>query len=88
MVILQGNPLNRSRIKTVVVVPLTSNTGWDAAPGNVSLPKELTGLSTDSVALLPQIVTVDRNQLTERTGTLPEWAIGLVLEGVDIVLDR
>ena len=35
VLIVQGDPLNRSRIATVVCVPLTSNLKWAAAPGNV-----------------------------------------------------
>jgi mRNA-degrading endonuclease toxin of MazEF toxin-antitoxin module len=37
VVIVQGNALNRSRIATVVCVPLTSNLTWARAPGNVLL---------------------------------------------------
>lgn len=38
VVVVQGDALNRSRIATVVCVPLTSNVKWAAAPGNVPLP--------------------------------------------------
>jgi hypothetical protein len=40
--------LNRSRIRTVVWVPLTSNLRWVKAPGNVLLPAQATGLPKDS----------------------------------------
>ena len=35
--IVQGDVLNRSRISTVVCVPLTTNLRWANAPGNVRL---------------------------------------------------
>ena len=37
VVVVQGDPLNRSRIAAVVCVPLTSNLKWADAPGNVRL---------------------------------------------------
>ncbi len=88
VVIIQGDPLNRSRIATEVVVPLTSNLQWVSAPGNVLLPADLTGLSKDSVANVSQILTVDRTMLTERVSKLPQDKLELVYSGIDIVLDR
>ena len=88
VVIVQGDPLNRSRIGTAVVVPLTSNMDWAAAPGNVTLPLDLTGLSKDSVANVSQIVTVDKRTLMERVSKLPKSKLDLVFSGIDIVFDR
>ena len=62
---------NRSRIATVVCVPLTSNLTWVRAPGNVFLPATVAGLSKDSVANASQIIAVDRACLAERLGKLP-----------------
>ena len=39
-----GNSLNRSRISTMVCVPLASNLAWADAPGNTVLPATVTGL--------------------------------------------
>ena len=88
VIIVQGDPLNRSRIGTAVVVPLTSNMEWAGAPGNIALPSELTGLSRDSVANVSQIMTLDSRTLTERVSKLPQSKLDLVLAGIDIVLDR
>ena len=44
VVVVQGDALNRSRIATVVCVPLTSNLRWALAPGNVHLSARHTGL--------------------------------------------
>ena len=48
VLIVQGEALNRSRLATVVCVPLTSNLRWATAPGNVLLPAQRTGLPKDS----------------------------------------
>lgn len=88
VVVVQGDVLNRSRIATVVCVPLTSNLKWADAPGNVSLSSHLTGLSKDSVANVSQIFTVDGSILVECTGKLPGRKLELILSGIDIVLGR
>ena len=88
VVVVQGDALNRSRIATVVCVPLTSNVKWAKAPGNVLLSLRLTGLSKDSVANVSQIVTLDKGLLTERTGKLPRAQLELVLSGIDVVFGR
>jgi mRNA interferase MazF len=88
ILVVQGDALNRSRIATVVCVPLTSNLGYAQAPGNVPLRPRHTGLSKDSVANVSQIVALDRTLLTERTGKLPRSQLDLVLSGIDVVLGR
>jgi mRNA interferase MazF len=86
VVVVQGDALNRSRIATVVCVPLTSNLKWALAPGNVRLPAPLTGLPRDSVANVSQIVALDKELLATRVGRLPRTKLGLVLSGIAIVL--
>ena len=85
---VQGETLNRSRIATVVCVPLTSNLKWATAPGNVSLPARVTGLPKDSVANVSQIVTIDKALLAVRVGKLPHSQLELLLTGIDVVLGR
>lgn len=88
VLVIQGDGLNRSRIATVVCVALTSNVKWASAPGNVLLSESATGLAKESVANVSQMVTLDRSDLTERTGKLPKAKVELVLTGVDVVLGR
>ena len=87
-VVVQGDALNRSRIATVVCVPLTSNLRWADAPGNVALPARVTGLPKDSVANVSQIVALDRDLLTEPAGKLQRAKLELLLAGIDVVLGR
>lgn len=88
VVVVQGNAFNRSSLRTVVCVALTSNQRWGDAPGNVRLPARATGLPKDSVANVSQLLTLDRNDLTERAGRLSAANLDLVLTGIDIVLGR
>jgi mRNA interferase MazF len=88
VVVVQGNPLNRSRIATVVCVPLTSNTTWAAAPGNALLSARTTGLPKDSVANVSQIIALDRSLLSERAGRLAPKPMAQILHGIDVILGR
>lgn len=88
VVVVQGEAFNRSRIATVVCVPLTSQVKWAEAPGNVLLTARTTGLPKDSVANVSQIVTLDRSVLTERVGRLSRAQLDLILSGIDVVLGR
>lgn len=88
VVVVQGDALNRSRIATVVCVPLTSNLKWADAPGNVALPSQSTSLPRDSVANVSQVVTLDKLFLSERVGKLSRARVDLVLSGIDVVLGR
>ncbi len=88
IVVIQGEALNRSKIATVVCVPLTSNLKWADAPGNVLLKPRATGLVKDSVANVSQIVALDRAVLVERVGRISRKQLDLLLVGVDIVLGK
>ncbi|MDA3936924.1 MAG: type II toxin-antitoxin system PemK/MazF family toxin [Actinomycetota bacterium] len=88
VVVVQSDSFNRSKISTVVCVPLTSNLRWADAPGNVLLEDSVTGLPKDSTANVSQVVTLDKASLTERVGVLPEAKLELVLFGIDVVLAR
>lgn len=88
VVIVQGNAFNRSRIATVVVVPLTSNTRLAAMPGNVLLTSRKTGLPRDSVANVTQIIAIDRSLLSERVGRISRRQVELLWKGLDTVFDR
>ena len=88
VLVVQGDPLNRSRLATVLCVPLTSNLKWADAPGNVALPPRMTGLPKDSVAVVVQLVAIDRALLAEHVGKIPKQKLKLVFAGIDVVLDR
>lgn len=86
VVIVQDDVFTQSRISTVIVVIITSNTQLAEAPGNVLLPHEATGLPKDSVANVSQIFTVDKTFLVEHVGMLPEHLQEEVDEGLRAIL--
>lgn len=88
LVVIQSDPLNRSQLATVVCVVLTSNLRWSIAPGNVLLSAKHTGLDRDSVANVSQLVTIDKRQLTERVGRIPQRRMEAIFAGIDLIMGR
>lgn len=86
ILIIQDDIFTQSRISTVIVVIITSNTQLAEAPGNVLLPLGATGLSRDSVVNVSQILTVDKTFLVERVGSLPDYLQEEVDEGLRTIL--
>lgn len=86
VVIVQSDAFNRSRISTVIGVVLTSNAALLDAPGNVLVPSKASGLSRDSVANVSQLVTLDREVLTERVGRVAPRAMAMIDDGLRLVL--
>ena len=87
VLILQAEPFNRSRLRTVVGIIVSSNTRLLDAPGNVLLPAKETGLPRDSVANVTQFVTIDRDYLEDRAGRVAPRTVARVEAGVRLVLD-
>ncbi len=87
ILILQADAFNRSRLRTVVGVVVSSNTRLLDAPGNVLLRAKAVGLPRDSVANVTQLVTVDRDYLEERAGKVPSKTLARVEAGLRLVLD-
>lgn len=87
VVVVQSDDFNRSRIRTVVAVVLTTNLRLAAAPGNELITAGDTTLPRDSVVNVSQIVTLDKASLTERIGRLSGGVMLLVDYGIRTVLD-
>ncbi len=86
-VIVQNNLFNCSKIKTVLVCPLTTNLKRANAPGNVLLDKKESSLPKESVVNVSQVFTVDKAQLDEYVGTLSSKRMTEILNGIKLVLD-
>ncbi len=87
ILIVQADSFNRSRLRTILGVVLTSNARLLDAPGNVLLPARSTGLPKGSVANVTQVVTLDRSYLAERVGRIPPKLMAQVDAGLKLVLD-
>lgn len=86
VLVVQSDDFNRSRIGTVLALAITSNLRLAAAPGNVSMPRRGTGLNRRSVVNVSQIVTLDRQFLTERAGRATDSIMSEVDDGLRLVL--
>ncbi len=86
LVIVQADSFNRSRINTVIAVVLTSNLNLADAPGNVLLGTRSTGLPKDSVANVSQLITIDKQLLTEHVGRLSTLQMRQLEDGMRLVL--
>jgi mRNA interferase MazF len=87
ILIVQADSFNRSRLRTVIGVALSSNTRLLDAPGNVLLPAGRTGLPRDSVANVSQILTLDKDYLVGRAGQISPKLMARVAAGMRLVLD-
>ena len=86
LLIVQNDDFNRSRIRTVVAVVVTSNLRLLDAPGNVLLPAKTSGLPKDSVANVSQVITLDRDFLVEPVGKIMGRMLKDVENGLRLVL--
>lgn len=68
VLVIQSDPYNASRIATVLVAVITSNTALAAMPGNVFLSAIATGLPRDSVVNVTALVTLNKTDLLDRIG--------------------
>jgi mRNA interferase MazF len=86
VLIVQSDGFNRSRLRTVIVVVLTSNLRLVDAPGNVLIPAKAAGLPKDSVANVSQVITIDRDFLNEPAGRVRGQLLKDVENGLRLVL--
>ena len=86
VLVVQADPYNASRLSTVLVAVITSNTNLAAAPGNVFLPALASGLPRDSVVNVTALVTLNKDDLTQRVGELPTGLMREVDKGLRRVL--
>jgi len=86
VVVVQSDAFNRSQIQTVIVAVITSNTRLAAAPGNVILTRQQSGLLRESVINVSQLITLDKRYLSERVGSLPSKQLSELDEGLRLVL--
>ena len=87
VLIVSADKFNDSGLRTVIAVAITSNTDLREMPGTVTLPANGSGLDRDSVINLTQIVTLNKEHVTDWTGTtLEDRIMGRVDEALAHVL--
>lgn len=70
VLVLQNNKLNQ-KLSTIVVAPLTANLKYKGFITCFFLPKTISKLPKDSLALLFQLRTIDKSRLMKEMGHLP-----------------
>lgn len=86
VLVVQSDRYNASRLATVLVAVITSNTDLAVMPGNVFLPAVATRLLRDSVVNVTALITVDRTDLLSQAGHAPDALMHEVNLGLRRVL--
>jgi mRNA interferase MazF len=86
VLIVQSNEFNESAIRTSICAAMTSNMRLAHAPGNVRVTRRASGLSRESVVNVSQLITLDKQRLTEKVGRLPAESLRDVEAGIRLVL--
>jgi mRNA interferase MazF len=88
VLVIQADAYNASRLATVLVAVVTSNTALATMPGNTFLPAAGTGLAHDSVVNITALATLNKSELIDRIGSVPQSLLAGVDSGLRRVLGR
>jgi mRNA interferase MazF len=86
VLIVQDDSFNESRIKTVVVLPLTTNIRLLDAPGNIIIRKKESKLNEDSVVIVAQLYAIDRGRFKNKISKVTKETMEQVELGMKLVL--
>lgn len=85
-VLVVQNDVGNKYSPTIIVAAVTSQTSKAKLPTHVELKATQGGLSKNSVVLLEQLRTIDKQRLKERIGSLDDRQIPVVDEALGISL--
>lgn len=85
VIIIQSEKENLNNLNTKLVIPLTSNTNLAEYEGNVFISKTESGLPKDSVALIHQMIVVDKFRLTENISKVKDSVLKKIENAIDYV---
>lgn len=88
VIIAQSNKQNLDNLKTTIVIPLTTNLLNSDYEGNVLITKEESKLPKDSVALVHQMIVVDKERLFEKLSKLDSIVLNKIFDAEDFVLKQ
>jgi mRNA interferase MazF len=86
VLVVQADQFNQSRIRTILIAGITTNLALVNAPGNVLLPRRVSGLREESVINVSQLVALDRSFFLELVGKISPRLQAIVDEGLALVL--
>lgn len=84
-VVIQDDLFNRSRLKTVVTLALTSNLRRITMPGSVLLDAGEGNLAKPSVVEVSKLCSIEKAQLGEYIGSLSKERIRQILAGMQFL---
>jgi mRNA-degrading endonuclease toxin of MazEF toxin-antitoxin module len=87
VVVVQTDRVRDPRVRSFLVVPVTSRLHVEGLPGNVRLDRRATGLSKTSVANVYDIQRVLRSDLVENVGRLSVDSLKAIDDGLRLVLE-
>ena len=85
-VLIIQNDVGNKYSPTIIVAAVTSQTGKAKLPTHVELQATQGGLSKNSVVLLEQLRTIDKQRLKERIGSLGSEKLPIVDEALSVSL--
>jgi len=86
-IVVQTDKVREPRVRSFLVVPLTSRLHLSGLPGNVRLDRGETRLPKASVANVYDLQKVLRQDFEERLGILPADRLAEIADGMRLVLD-
>jgi len=85
VLVVQPDALN-AFLRTIVVVPFTTNLRWGEFPFCVRVPAGEGGLSSDSVALCHQVRVADKSRLVRSLGQVSDAMMVKVEQAISVPL--
>lgn len=85
-VVIQTDRVREPRVRSFLVVPLTSRLHLEGLPGNVRLQKGATRLSKPSIANVYDVQKVMRSGFVDYLGRLPQHEMSAIEDGLRLVL--
>jgi mRNA interferase MazF len=86
VLIVQDDAFNESKIKTIIVLPLTTNLRLADAPGNVLVRKKESKLKDDTVVIVAQFYAIDKSRLKDKMSKINKETMEKVEVGMKLVL--
>lgn len=86
-VVVQTDAVREPRVRSFLVVRLTSRLHLEGLPGNLRLERRTTGLSKPSVANVYDIQKVLRLDFLQLVGSVPEREMRAIDDGLRAVLN-
>lgn len=83
-VLIVQNDVGNRYSPTVIAAAITSQHEKSKMPTHINLNAECCGLSKDSIVLLEQVRTIDKQRLKEKMGTIDQGAMNRVDKALSV----